>query len=147
MNKIAYFDCPTGIAGDMCIGSLVHAGVPLEYLIEKLNLLGISTEYQLRTELVHRNTQQATKFYVDLAADLSLKPEIPLPNPIPRKRNPRLSAATTIITGKNILTVMGKQRPKLATLIIATSRKLSRLSSLQNCLRAWKPGVWLYFAS
>ncbi|HSF76741.1 MAG TPA: nickel pincer cofactor biosynthesis protein LarC [Microcoleus sp.] len=75
MNKIAYFDCPTGIAGDMCIGALVHAGVPLEYLIEKLNLLGISTEYQLRTELVHRNTQQATKFYVDLAADLWLKPE------------------------------------------------------------------------
>ena len=77
MNKIAYFDCPTGIAGDMCIGALVHAGVPLDYLIEKLNLLGISTEYQLRTELVHRNTQQATKFYVDLAADLSLKPENP----------------------------------------------------------------------
>ncbi|MEG4087565.1 nickel pincer cofactor biosynthesis protein LarC [Microcoleus sp. POL10_C6] len=75
MNKIAYFDCPTGIAGDMCIGALIHAGVPLEYLIEKLNLLGISTEYQLRTELVHRNTQQATKFYVDLAADLSLKPK------------------------------------------------------------------------
>ncbi|MEG4841723.1 nickel pincer cofactor biosynthesis protein LarC [Microcoleus sp. B9-D4] len=77
MNKIAYFDCPTGIAGDMCIGALIHAGVPLDYLIEKLNLLGISTEYQLRTELVHRNTQQATKFYVDLAADLSLKPENP----------------------------------------------------------------------
>ncbi|MEG3907170.1 nickel pincer cofactor biosynthesis protein LarC [Microcoleus sp. w1-18aA5] len=77
MNKIAYFDCPTGIAGDMCIGALIHAGVPLDYLIEKLNLLGISTEYQLRTELVHRNTQQATKFYVDLAADLSLKPKNP----------------------------------------------------------------------
>ena len=75
MNKIAYFDCPTGIAGDMCIGALVHAGVPLDYLIEKLNLLGISTEYQLRTELVHRNTQQATKFYVDLAPDLCLKPK------------------------------------------------------------------------
>ncbi|NQE33382.1 nickel pincer cofactor biosynthesis protein LarC [Microcoleus asticus] len=75
MNKIAYFDCPTGIAGDMCIGALVHAGVPLDYLIEKLNLLGISTEYQLWTELVHRNTQQATKFYVDLAADLWLKPK------------------------------------------------------------------------
>ncbi|MEG4801489.1 nickel pincer cofactor biosynthesis protein LarC [Microcoleus sp. ARI1-B5] len=77
MNKIAYFDCPTGIAGDMCIGALLHAGVPLDYLIEKLNLLGISTEYQLRAQLVHRNTQQATKFYVDLAADLSLKPENP----------------------------------------------------------------------
>ncbi|MEG3977197.1 DUF111 family protein, partial [Microcoleus sp. herbarium8] len=77
MNKIAYFDCPTGIAGDMCIGALLHAGVPLDYLIEKLNLLGISTEYQLRAELVHRNTQQATKFYVDIAADLPLKSNNP----------------------------------------------------------------------
>ncbi|MEG3848134.1 nickel pincer cofactor biosynthesis protein LarC [Microcoleus sp. herbarium19] len=77
MNKIAYFDCPTGIAGDMCLGALVHAGVPLDYLIEKLNLLGISTEYQLRAELVHRNTQQATKFHVDLTSDLCLKPENP----------------------------------------------------------------------
>jgi uncharacterized protein (TIGR00299 family) protein len=77
MNKIAYFDCPTGIAGDMCLGALIHAGVPLEYLIEKLHLLGISTEYQLRAELVHRNTQQATKFYVDLAADLPLKSNNP----------------------------------------------------------------------
>ncbi len=73
MNKIAYFECPTGIAGDMCLGALVHAGVPLDYLMEKLNLLGISTEYQLRTELVDRNTQQATKFHVDLIADLPKK--------------------------------------------------------------------------
>jgi pyridinium-3,5-bisthiocarboxylic acid mononucleotide nickel chelatase len=75
MNKIAYFECPTGIAGDMCLGALIHAGVPLEYLIEKLNLLGISADYQLRTELVHRNTQQATKFYVDLTSESAPKPD------------------------------------------------------------------------
>jgi Uncharacterized conserved protein len=77
MNKIAYFECPTGIAGDMCLGALIHAGVPLEYLIEKLNLLGISTEYQLRAELVHRNTQQATKVYVDLTSELQEKAQNP----------------------------------------------------------------------
>ena len=66
MKKIAYLECPTGIAGDMCLGALVSAGVPLDYLIEKLNGLGISEEYQLRAELVHRNGQQATKVYVDL---------------------------------------------------------------------------------
>ncbi|MCL2929327.1 MAG: nickel pincer cofactor biosynthesis protein LarC [Trichodesmium sp. MAG_R01] len=66
MNKIAYFECPTGIAGDMCLGALVHVGVPLNYLIEKLNLLGISQEYQLSTEKVHRNGLVATKFHVRL---------------------------------------------------------------------------------
>ena len=53
MNKIAYLECPTGIAGDMCLGALVHVGVPLNYLIEKLNLLGISQEYQLSLSLIH----------------------------------------------------------------------------------------------
>lgn len=66
MNKIAYLECPTGIAGDMCLGALVHLGVPLKYLIEKLNLLGISQEYQLSAEKVHRNGLLATKFHVKL---------------------------------------------------------------------------------
>jgi uncharacterized protein (TIGR00299 family) protein len=69
MNKIAYLQCPTGISGDMCLGTLVSLGVPVEYLIEKLNGLGIEQEYQLRAELVQRNGQQATKVHVDLVHD------------------------------------------------------------------------------
>ncbi len=67
MIKVAYLQCPSGIAGDMCLGALVSLGVPLEYLIEKLNGLGIQHEYQLRAELVQRHGQQATKVHVDLA--------------------------------------------------------------------------------
>jgi hypothetical protein len=67
MKKIAYLQCPTGISGDMCLGAIASLGVPLEYLTEKLNALGIEKEYKLRMELVHRNTQQATKVYVDLS--------------------------------------------------------------------------------
>ncbi|ACC79449.1 nickel pincer cofactor biosynthesis protein LarC [Nostoc punctiforme] len=69
MNKIAYLQCPAGISGDMCLGALVSLGVPVEYLIEKLNGLGIEQEYQLRAELVQRNGQQATKVHVDLVHD------------------------------------------------------------------------------
>lgn len=50
----------------MCLGALVSLGVPVEYLIEKLNGLGIEQEYQLTAELVQRNGQQATKVHVDL---------------------------------------------------------------------------------
>ncbi|MBD2246217.1 nickel pincer cofactor biosynthesis protein LarC [Nostoc sp. FACHB-888] len=69
MNKIAYLQCPTGISGDMCLGALVSSGVPVEYLIEKLNELGIEQEYKLRAEFVQRNGQQATKVHVDLVHD------------------------------------------------------------------------------
>ncbi|OBQ13869.1 MAG: hypothetical protein AN482_03365 [Anabaena sp. LE011-02] len=68
MNKIAYLQCPTGISGDMCLGALVSLGVPVEYLVEKLNGLGIEAEYRLRAELVHRQGQQATKVDVDLVS-------------------------------------------------------------------------------
>lgn len=67
MTTLAYLECPTGIAGDMCLGALVDAGVPLEYLIEKLKGLSITGEYHLRAEPVHRNGQLATKVHVDLS--------------------------------------------------------------------------------
>ena len=66
MTKLAYFECPTGIAGDMCLGALVDAGVPLDYLIEKLKALPVTGEYKLSAETVHRNGQSATKVHVDL---------------------------------------------------------------------------------
>ncbi len=66
MNKIAYIECPTGIAGDMFLGALIDAGVPWEYLEDNLTKLGISAEYQLRQEKVHRNSQLATKVHVQL---------------------------------------------------------------------------------
>ena len=68
MNKIAYLQCPTGVSGDMCLGALVSLGVPVEYLVEKLNGLGIEAEYRLWAELVHRQSQQATKVHVDLVS-------------------------------------------------------------------------------
>lgn len=67
MTKVAYLECPAGIAGDMCLGALVDAGVPTEYLIERLKKLGLGQEYQLRVESVHRNGQMATKVHVDLS--------------------------------------------------------------------------------
>ena len=63
--RIAYLDCPTGIAGDMCLGALVDTGVPLDYLVEAIHRLGLADECQLRSESVHRNGQRAVKIHVD----------------------------------------------------------------------------------
>jgi len=64
--KIAYLECPTGIAGDMCLGAIADLGVPVDYLSAKLNGLGIAQDYQVRVESVHRQGQRATKIHVDL---------------------------------------------------------------------------------
>ena len=66
MVKIGYLECPTGIAGDMCLGALVDCGLPWQYLVDRLGSLGIEAEYQLRTETVIRNGQSVTKVHVDL---------------------------------------------------------------------------------
>jgi pyridinium-3,5-bisthiocarboxylic acid mononucleotide nickel chelatase len=66
MVKLAYLECPTGIAGDMCLGALLDAGVPLEYLQQHLQQLGIAGEFTLRQERVQRNDQQGMKAVVEL---------------------------------------------------------------------------------
>ena len=66
MIKVAYLECPTGIAGDMFLGALVDVGVPWEYLQKYLASLDIEKEYQLERKQVHRQSQLATKVLVKL---------------------------------------------------------------------------------
>ncbi len=66
MKTLAYLDCPTGISGDMCLGALVHAGVPVSYLESQLARLSIKDEFQLNAKSVVRNQQSATQVSVRL---------------------------------------------------------------------------------
>ena len=42
---IAYFDCFSGASGDMILGALVDAGLPLEELKEGLAVLPMADEF------------------------------------------------------------------------------------------------------
>ena len=66
MGNIAYLDCPTGISGDMCLGALVSAGVPLDYFQDVIHKLGLDRQVKLWTELVQRGGIVATKMHVEL---------------------------------------------------------------------------------
>ncbi len=62
---LAYFDCFSGISGDMTLGALVDAGVGIEVLrseLEKLNLPG----YEITALKVMRSGISATKVHVCL---------------------------------------------------------------------------------
>src|SRR5207244_2826689 len=58
--RIAYFDCFSGVSGDMCLGALVDGGLPLADLaqgLEGLRLQGFS----LRSRRVARGALSGTK--------------------------------------------------------------------------------------
>jgi uncharacterized protein (TIGR00299 family) protein len=57
--KQAYFDCFSGISGDMTLGALVHAGVPLDHLRNELKALDVPG-WELRAENVWKNGMAAT---------------------------------------------------------------------------------------
>lgn len=52
--KILYYECFSGISGDMHLGAMVDLGVPEEYLAGELKKLGLSG-YELRIEKKHKN--------------------------------------------------------------------------------------------
>ena len=58
--KIAYFDCSSGISGDMCLGALIDAGVPVAKLENELRKLPIKG-YKLKVKRVKRSGFAATK--------------------------------------------------------------------------------------
>ncbi|MFH1014412.1 MAG: nickel pincer cofactor biosynthesis protein LarC [Nitrospirota bacterium] len=58
--KIAYFDCSSGISGDMCLGALIDAGVPVTKLEDELRKLRVKG-YELKVKKVKRSGFTATK--------------------------------------------------------------------------------------
>src|SRR3984893_8360121 len=57
--KVAYFDCFSGISGDMTLGALLDAGVPLEQLRDELDGLDVPG-WDLTAEKVWKNGMAAT---------------------------------------------------------------------------------------
>jgi pyridinium-3,5-bisthiocarboxylic acid mononucleotide nickel chelatase len=68
MARIAYFDCPTGIAGNMCLGALLDVGVPLSHLQDSLAQLNLADEYKISVETAHRQGQRGTYVQVEVFA-------------------------------------------------------------------------------
>jgi len=64
-GSVLYFDCFSGLAGDMVVGALIDLGVPLEVVEAAVARLPISG-YRMRTERVTRQSIAATRFVVEV---------------------------------------------------------------------------------
>jgi hypothetical protein len=62
---LAYFDCFSGISGDMTLGALIDLGVPLKYLEDRLNSIPL-TDFNLTVTPVHRNGIRAMSVIVGM---------------------------------------------------------------------------------
>lgn len=69
--RIAYLDCFSGISGDMFLGALVHAGLPVEKLKAELKKLGLD-EFTIEARKQWRDALEGVK--VDVAVDASKEP-------------------------------------------------------------------------
>ena len=63
MSRVLYFDCFSGISGDMALGALLDAGLPLDDLKNALGSLALGDAH-VHTEKVLRAGVSATKFIV-----------------------------------------------------------------------------------
>jgi uncharacterized protein (TIGR00299 family) protein len=66
--KIAYFDCFSGASGDMIMGALMDAGLPLEHLQQELAKLGLS-HYELGKSAVVKNGISGSQALVHVEQD------------------------------------------------------------------------------
>ncbi len=64
--NILYYDCFSGISGDMNLAAMMDLGVPKEYLVEELKKLDINDEYELNITKEVKNGISGTKVNVDL---------------------------------------------------------------------------------
>lgn len=66
--KVLYLDCFGGISGDMILGALIDAGVPLASVVEQLKQLGLAG-YSLNIYQAQTHGFRGTRFVVEPAQD------------------------------------------------------------------------------
>ncbi|MFO0794393.1 MAG: nickel pincer cofactor biosynthesis protein LarC [Candidatus Brocadiaceae bacterium] len=66
--KIAYFDCFSGVSGDMTLGACVDAGMDITFLKEQLSQLHLHG-YEISAEIVKRAGISGTKVHVNITHD------------------------------------------------------------------------------
>lgn len=67
---VLYYDCFSGISGDMNLAAMLDLGVPATYLIDEIKKLNLSG-YSIKITTDQRNSISGTKVHVQLEADQS----------------------------------------------------------------------------
>jgi uncharacterized protein (TIGR00299 family) protein len=66
LGKVLFFDCPSGISGDMTLAALLDLGVPRDVFDDVIAALGLTDEAQLIVERGHAGAIAATRLLVEV---------------------------------------------------------------------------------
>lgn len=69
--KILYFQCLSGISGDMNLGAMLDLGVEKDYLLRQLALLGLEKEYEIEIRTAQKMGITGTRVEIKLLAEKS----------------------------------------------------------------------------
>ena len=72
--KIAYFDCFSGVSGDMLLGAFIDLGLPLKQLESGLSSLGLGEEFSLNASRVEMCGIYGTKLNV-ITSENNIEPD------------------------------------------------------------------------
>ena len=116
MSRVLYFDCFSGISGDMTLGALLDAGLPLEDLRRALGSLTVGG-YHVHAERVLRAGVSATKFLVHEHAHDAAGVHSAANSPHDRAHHPhdhahRSLAEIFTLVDRSALSVAGRERAK-----------------------------------
>ncbi|MBI3493245.1 MAG: nickel pincer cofactor biosynthesis protein LarC [Acidobacteria bacterium] len=117
MSKVLYFDCFSGISGDMALGALLDAGLPLDELTRALGSLALPGIH-IHAHKVLRAGVSATQFIVHEHdhAGAEHDHEHPAPHPAPRTQHhhrPHRSLPEIFsLIDKSALSLAGRDRAK-----------------------------------
>ncbi len=78
--RILYCDCFSGISGDMFLGSLIDAGLPVEYLNDQLKLLAIPEFGRATSNKVKKNSIVATRLTFEIKNETDENAQIQSPD-------------------------------------------------------------------
>ncbi|MEA3478951.1 MAG: nickel insertion protein, partial [Bacteroidota bacterium] len=67
---VLYYDCFSGISGDMNLAAMLDLGVPATYLIDEIKKLNLSG-YSIKITIDQRNSISGTRVHVRLEEDQS----------------------------------------------------------------------------
>jgi uncharacterized protein (TIGR00299 family) protein len=122
--KILYYDCFSGISGDMHLGAMIDLGVDMEYLVSELKKLKLSG-YSIRAEKDQRNGITGTRVDVTVEGENNHRHTISV---VHRHEHRNLEEILNLISASRLSGAVKERSRKMFTLLAEAEARVHNTS-------------------